>query len=60
MDDKTTAISAIDITSNLVMQVLGSFEIVSEDEEARSIVADKFAITIDVLKEVRRIVEDSQ
>lgn len=60
MDDKTTAISAIDITSNLVTQVLGSFEIVSEDEEARSIVADKFAITIDVLKEVRRIVEDSQ
>ena len=60
MDDKTTAISAIDITSNLVTQVLGSFEIVSEDKEARSIVADKFAITIDVLKEVRRIVEDSQ
>lgn len=60
MDDKTTAISAIDITSNLVTQVLGSFEIASEDKEARSIVADKFAVTIDVLKEVRRIVEDSQ
>lgn len=60
MDDKTTAISAIDITSNLVMQVLGSFEIVSEDKEARKIIADKFAITIDVLKEVRKIVEDSQ
>ena len=60
MDDKTTAISAIDITSNLVTQVLGSFEIASEDKEARSIVADKFAITIDVLKEVRKIVENSQ
>lgn len=60
MDDKTTAISAIDITSNLVTQVLGSFEIVSEDKEAKSIVADKFAVTIDVLKEVRKIVEDSQ
>ena len=60
MDDKTTAISAIDITSNLVTQVLGSFEIVSDDKKAKSVVADKFAITIDVLKEVRRIVEDSQ
>lgn len=60
MDNKTTAISAIDITSNLVMQVLSSFEIVSEDEETRSILADKFAITIDVLKEVRQVVENSQ